>query len=237
VSPADGGARWTGSGGPADPLWDAVDDYLAARLVPQDPVLEATLEGSAAAGLPPIQVSPLQGRFLHLLARMVNATQILEIGTLGGYSTIWLARALLPGGRLVTLEASRHHAEVARRHLDRAGLADRVEVVVGAALETLPTLPGLGFGPFDLVFIDADKPNNPHYVRRAIDLARPGTVIVVDNVVRHGSVADVDTTNPDVLATQEMLNLVAFSGAMDATVLQTVGVKGHDGFLIGIVRG
>jgi predicted O-methyltransferase YrrM len=233
----DPAGRWTGSGGPADSLWDAVDDYLAARLVPEDAALEAALDGSAAAGLPPIQVSPLQGRFLHLLARIAGARQILEIGTLGGYSTIWLARALLPGGRLVSLEVSPHHAEVARRHLERAGLTDKVEVVVGPALDTLPTLAERGYGPFDLVFIDADKPNNPHYVRRALDLARPGAVIVVDNVVRHGTVADLDSASPEVIGTQEMLNLVAFSGAMDATVLQTVGIKGHDGFLIGIVRG
>ena len=229
--------RSTGSGGPSDPRWDQVDEYLALRLLPPDDALDAALEASTQAGLPPIQVSPLQGRLLTLVTRLAAAREVLEIGTLGGYSTICLARGLAPGGRVVTLERSPHHADVARRNLDRAGLSDRVEVVVGAALDTLPTLPSRGYGPFDLVFIDADKPSNPLYLRHAIDLARPGAVVVVDNVVRHGTVADVDDPHPDVAGTQEMLNLVAFSGALDATAVQTVGLKGYDGFLFGIVRG
>ncbi len=229
--------RSTGSGGLSDPRWDEVDEYLALRLLPADDALDAALEASSAAGLPPIQVSPLQGRLLTLVARLTGAREVLEIGTLGGYSTICLARGLAPGGRVVTLERSPHHADVARRNLDRAGLADRVEVVVGAALDTLPTLPSRGYGPFDLVFIDADKPANPLYLRHAIDLARPGAVVVVDNVVRHGTVADADDPHPDVIGNQEMLNLIALSGALEATAVQTVGVKGYDGFLIGIVRG
>lgn len=234
---SDAPRRSTGSGGLSDPRWDQVDEYLALRLLPADDALDAALEASSVAGLPPIQVSPLQGRLLTLVARLAGAREVLEIGTLGGYSTICLARGLAPGGRVVTLERSPHHADVARRNLDRAGLSDRVEVVVGAALDTLPTLPSRGYGPFDLVFIDADKPANPLYLRHAIDLARPGAVVVVDNVVRHGTVADTDNPHPDVLGNQEMLNLIAFSGALDATAVQTVGVKGYDGFLIGIVRG
>jgi predicted O-methyltransferase YrrM len=232
----DAGAHWTGSGGWADPAWIAVDDYLALRLVPGDDALEAALAASSEAGLPPIAVSALQGRFLQLLVRLVGARHVLEIGTLGGYSAIWMARALTPDGRLVTLESSPRHAAVARANLERARLADRVDVLVGPALENLPTLPGRGYGPFDLVFIDADKANNALYLRYAVDLARPGAVVVVDNVVRHGTVADVDTANPDVLGIQEMLNLVAVTDTLDATVLQTVGSRGYDGFLVGIVR-
>lgn len=228
--------HWAGSGGWADPRWEQVDDYLGERLLPHDEVLEAAVADSASAGLPPIQVSPLQGQFLHLLARAAGARRILEVGTLGGYSTIWLARAVGPQGRVVTLEVSEHHAVVARRNLERAGVADRVEIVVGPALETLPTVAVRGEAPFDLVFIDADKPNNPHYLRAALDLARPGTVVVVDNVVRHGSVADPDDASPEVRGTQEMFNLAAQVDNFDATVLQTVGVKGYDGFLIGYVR-
>ena len=230
------GARWAGSGGWADPTWIAVDEYLTLRLVPGDDALEAALTASDAAGLPPIAVSALQGRFLNLLVRLVGAQRVLEIGTLGGYSAIWMARGLPPGGRLLTLERNPHHAAVARANLERAGLADRVEVLVGPALETLATLAAIEDRPFDLVFIDADKTNNPLYLRHAVDLARPGAVVVVDNVVRHGTVADAESENPDVIATQEMLNLVAFADVLDATVLQTVGLRGYDGFLVGIVR-
>lgn len=228
--------RWTGSGGLAEPLWDAVDDYLAGRLAPADPALQAAAAASLAAGLPQIQVSPLQGQFLHVLAGAVRARQVLEIGTLGGYSAIWLARALPPDGRLVSLEYSDRHAGVARANLARAGLADRAEVLVGPALETLPTLTRRGYGPFDLVFIDADKPNNAHYLRWAIDLCRPGAIIVVDNVVRHGTVADPTNDSPDVVGTREMIELAAAEPRLTATVLQTVGTKGHDGVLIGRVR-
>jgi len=233
---APAGARWTGSGGWADPTWIAVDEYLTLRLVPDDDALEAALAVSDAAGLPPIAVSALQGRFLNLLVRLVGAKRVLEIGTLGGYSAIWMARGLAPGGRLLTLERNPHHAAVARANLERAGVADRVEVLVGPALETLSTLADRGEGPFDLVFIDADKSNNPLYLRYAVDLARPGAIVVVDNVVRHGTVAETGSEDPDVIGTQEMLNLVAFADVLDATVLQTVGMRGYDGFLVGIVR-
>lgn len=231
----NGKPTWTGSGGYADPLWERVDDYLAVRLLPGDEALDAAVAESTAAGLPPIQVSPLQGKLLQLLARLSGAREILEIGTLGGYSTIWLARAVPAGGRVVSLELLPEHAEVARANIARAGLEDRARVLVGPALETLPTLRGLGYGPFDLVFIDADKGNNPLYLRWAIDLARSGTVIVVDNVVRHGTIADPDDASDDVRGTQEMFNLAAQIDGFDATVLQTVGVKGYDGFLIGRV--
>jgi predicted O-methyltransferase YrrM len=246
VSAGDGGAgqgrsgsglHWSGSGGRADPRWEKVDGYLAERLLPQDAVLDAALADSAAAGMPPIQVSPLQGRFLHLLARASGARRVLEIGTLGGYSTIWLARAVGPTGRVISLELLEHHAEVARRNLERAGLAEQVEVVVGPALETLPTVGVRGEGPFDFVFIDADKANNAHYLRAALELSHPGTVVVVDNVVRHGTVADPDNASPDVRGTQEMFNLAAQVPGFDVTAIQTVGIKGYDGFLIGYVRG
>ncbi len=235
VTPTPSGT-WTGSGGYADPIWETVDDYLAIRLLNGDDVLDDAVADSAAAGLPPIQVSPLQGKFLHLLAQLSGAREILEIGTLGGYSTIWLARAVPAGGRVVSLELLPEHAEVARANIARAGLSERVRVLVGPALGTLPTLRDLGYGPFDLVFIDADKGNNPYYLRWAIDLARSGTVVVVDNVVRHGSIADPDNGADDVRGTQEMFNLAAQIDGFDATVLQTVGVKGYDGFLIGRVR-
>lgn len=226
----------TGSGGPVDPRWARVEDYLSLRMVPDDAALSDAIDDSLEAGLPAIQVSPLEGQFLHLLALTVGARRILEIGTLGGYSTIWLGRALAPGGTLVSLEISPVHAEVARRNLQRAGLADRVRIMTGPALDSLRALAERDDEPFDLVFIDADKPNNPHYLTRALDLARPGALVVVDNVVRHGTVADVDSADPDVCGTQEMLNLVAFSELLDATVLQTVGSKGYDGMLVGRVR-
>lgn len=225
-----------GSGGRPEAAWVAVDEYLAGRLLSPDETLRAALEASAAGGLPAIQVSDLQGQLLHLLARMAGARRILEIGTLGGYSTIWLARALPHGGRLVSLERSAHHAEVARANLERAGMADRVEVVVGPALETLPTLARHEDGPFDFVFIDADKGSNAKYLRHALDLTRPGAVVVVDNVVRHGTVADADSDEPDVVGTRAMLDLAGATDALDATVVQTVGVKGWDGFLLGVVR-
>jgi predicted O-methyltransferase YrrM len=230
------GGHWTGSGGWTDPRWEQVDAYLAERLLPRDTALEAAVTDSAAAGLPPIQVSPLQGQFLHLLARAVDARRVLEIGTLGGYSTTWLARAVGPHGRVVSLELLERHAEVARHNLARAGVGDRVEVVVGPALETLPTVAVRNEGPFDLVFIDADKPNNPHYLRAALELTRPGGLIVVDNVVRHGSVADRGSTSAEVRGTQEMLEVAARAEGFDATVVQTVGVKGYDGFLLGYLR-
>ncbi|MFE5886568.1 O-methyltransferase [Streptomyces hydrogenans] len=215
-----------------NPQWNDVDAYVTDLLVPADEALTAALADSAAAGLPEIAVAPNQGKFLHLLARVQGARRILEIGTLGGYSTIWLARALPADGRLITLEYDPRHAEVARGNLARAGLADRVEVRTGPALDTLPLLEKEGAGPFDLVFVDADKANNPHYVSWALKLSRPGTLVVVDNVVRGGRVAAPDPSDPAITGTRAMFELVANEPRLDATALQTVGAKGHDGLLI-----
>jgi len=211
--------------------WDAVDEYISGLLVGHDEALEAALEASDAAGLPAIAVAPNQGKLLYLLARLRGARRILEIGTLGGYSTIWLARALPADGELVTLEYEPTHAEVARANIARAGLADRVEVRVGPALDTLPSLDG----PFDLVFIDADKPNNPEYLRWALRLTRPGSMIIVDNVVRNGKVADPASTDPSVIGTRELADMLAGEPTVDATMIQTVGAKGYDGFALAVV--
>jgi predicted O-methyltransferase YrrM len=211
--------------------WTAVDEYLATLLVPSDPALDNALAASAAAGLPPIAVAPNQGKLLHLLAKLAGARSILEIGTLGGYSTIWLARALAPGGRVITLEADPRHAEVARANLEAAGLAGSVELRVGRALDTLPSLSG----PFDLTFIDADKENNAAYFRRALELSRPGGVIVVDNVVRGGAVIDAGSDDPAVRGVRELHDVVAAEPRVDATAVQTVGSKGYDGFTVALV--
>lgn len=215
-----------------DPRWTAVDDYIAGRLLGDDPALASTLAANAAAGLPDIDVSSAQGRMLRLFARMVQARRILEIGTLGGYSTIELARALPADGRLVTLEIDPHHAEVARGNIAAAGLAAQVEVIAGPALDTLATLDG----PFDLVFIDADKQNNAAYVREAIRLSRPGTAIVVDNVVREGGVLDAASADPRITGTRALFDLVAAEPRLTATAIQTVGAKKWDGFLLAIVN-
>ncbi|MER7115592.1 O-methyltransferase [Saccharomonospora azurea] len=213
--------------------WSAVDHYFAQQLAPHDDVLDATQRSAAEAGLPDIAVAANQGKLLHLLARLVDARRILEIGTLGGYSTIWLARALPADGRVVTIEADPSHADVARRNIERAGLADRVDIRVGKALDVLPTLDSNP--PVDLAFIDADKANNPHYVRWALDLARPGSVIIVDNVVRGGRVTDADSDDPSVRGTREAIELLRDEPRLDATALQTVGVKGYDGLAIALV--
>jgi predicted O-methyltransferase YrrM len=215
--------------------WSEVDDYIVRRLVPHDQALQESLAANAAAGLPAIDVSPNQGKLLYLIARMAGARRVLEIGTLGGYSTIWLARALPPDGVIVTLEAERRHAEVARRNLDRAGLADRVEIRVGRALETLPQIEAEGLAPFDLIFIDADKPNNPHYLAWALRLARQGTVIIGDNVVRDGAVADATSVDPGVVGTRQFFDMIAAEPRLDATAIQTVGSKGWDGLMLAIV--
>jgi len=215
--------------------WTAVDRYYEALLEPPDPVLEAALRASAAAGLPDIQVSPLQGKLLQLLAKAVRARRILEIGTLGGYSAIWLGRALDPGGRLVTLELEPAHAAVARANLLRAGLSDRVEVRVGPAQETLPALAKEKGAPFDLVFIDADKPAYPEYLEWAVRLSHEGTVIVADNVVRRGDVVDAHSRDPNVQGVRRMHERLHGDPRLSATVLQTVGVKGYDGFTLAVV--
>ena len=216
-------------------LWNAVDAYFGQTVAPSDPALDAALRASDAAGLPQIAVSPPQGKLLQLLARIRGARNILEIGTLGGYSTICLARALPEGGRLVSLEFDPRHAEVARGNIAAAGLADLVEVRVGAALDSLPKLKDEGAGPFDLVFIDADKSNNPHYVRWALELSRPGTLIIVDNVVRGGRVGDPANQDPDVRGTRAALELIAAEPRLDGTAVQTVGSKGYDGFALVLV--
>jgi predicted O-methyltransferase YrrM len=211
--------------------WIAVDRYITDALLPSDPVLAAALEASAAAGLPQIQVSPAQGKFLHLLARTQAARTILEVGTLGAYSTIWLARALPPDGRLITLEADPHHAEVARANIARAGLGDVVELRLGRALETLPEVAG----PFDFIFIDADKPSNADYFTWALKLSRRGTLIVVDNVIRDGAVIDAASPDPDVQGVRRLNELLAAEPRVSATTIQTVGSKGYDGFTMALV--
>ena len=227
----------TGDDGGAGERWAAVDRYITDLLVTSDPTFDAALAASAAAGLPPHDVSPAQGKLLHLLARMQGARTILEIGTLGGYSTIWLARALPAAGRLVTLEIDPRHAAVARANVARAGLADVVEIRVGRALDTLPALAAEGQGPFDLVFIDADKQSNAAYLRWALRLSRAGTVIVVDNVVRDGAVIDAASTDPSVRGVRALNELLAAEPRVSATAIQTVGSKGWDGFVLALVSG
>lgn len=212
--------------------WTAVDRYIGDLLVPSDPVLDAALDDSAAAGLPAIQVTPSQGKLLMLLAQAQGARKILEIGTLGAYSSIWLARALPPGGLLVTLEVDSQHVEVAGANLARAGLGDVVEVRLGRAIDTLPQLHAEGRGPFDLTFIDADKPSTPDYVNWALRLSRPGSLIIVDNVVRDGEVVDAGSADPSVQGVRRTYELLAGEPRLSATAIQTVGSKGYDGFVV-----
>jgi predicted O-methyltransferase YrrM len=225
-------------------LWSAVDDYIVEHLIEPDPVLDAALADSAAAGLPPIAVTPNLGKLLQLILRLAGARSLLELGTLGGYSTIWLAGALPADGRLVTLEANPDYAALARANIARAGYGDLVEIRVGPALETLPVLAADGAGAFDAIFIDADKKNNPGYLEWALRLSRPGTLIVVDNVVRAGAVLDANAEDPSgagtgtihgVRRTYEMLASGVGGGSITATAIQTVGSKGHDGFALAIV--
>jgi predicted O-methyltransferase YrrM len=215
--------------------WTAVDGFIDENLVPADPVLEAALRASADAGLPPISVSPSQGKLLHVLARALEARTILEIGTLGGYSAIWLARALPAGGSLITLEAEPRHAEVARANLARAGLADIAEVRVGPAQDTLPQLHAAGEGPFDLIFIDADKEGYPGYLSWSLRLSRPGTMIIADNVVRGGAVADSASRDVNVQGVRRFIEVMAAEPRVSATVVQTVGSKGYDGLALAVV--
>jgi predicted O-methyltransferase YrrM len=215
--------------------WIAVDRYITDLLVPSDPALDSTLEASAAGGLPAINVAPNQGKFLALLAQLQKANSILEIGTLGAYSTIWLARALPPGGRLITLEADPAHANVARANIAHAGLADRVELRLGPALETLPQIASEGLGPFDLIFIDADKPTYPEYFEWALKLSRRGTLIIADNIVRGGAVIDPASEDPRVHGVRRFNKLVAAEPRVSATAIQTVGSKGYDGFVFALV--
>lgn len=213
------------------PLWAEIDDYFAAALMPSDPVLDAALMASRAAGLPAINVAPNQGKMLHLMARMAGARRILEIGTLAAYSTLWLARALPPGGQVVTLEADPDHARVARANIARAGLEAVIDLRQGPALETLPGLSG----PFDFVFVDADKPNNPAYFQWALRLSRPGSVIVFDNVVRDGKVLDPDAEEK-VQGVRRLTDMLTNDSRVSATAVQTVGAKGWDGFIVALVN-
>ncbi len=214
-----------------------VDQYLEQLFTPDDPVLDHVLRACEAAGLPSIQVSATQGKFLHLMARMSGARRILELGTLGGYSTIWLARALPVDGALVSLELDAKHAQVARENLAYAGLGGRVEVLVGAALDTLASLAQQGTAPFDFIFIDADKPNYPHYLDACLKLSRPGTVIVADNVVRSGAVIAPAPSDANAHGAHAFNAQLAADRRLDATVVQLVGSKGHDGMAIAIVQG
>jgi predicted O-methyltransferase YrrM len=217
--------------------YEAVDAFIADHFVEDDPALRAALEDSATAGLPPIQVAPHQGKLLMLLAQAIGARRILEIGTLGGYSAIWLARALPEEGRLVTLEADPAYAEVARANIARAGLADKVEIRIGRAQDTMPALIEEGAGPFDLIFIDADKPSTPDYFLWAVKLARRGALIIVDNVVREGGVLDTQSDSPHIQGLRRFYALAATDPRVSGTALQTVGSKGHDGLAILLVTG
>lgn len=216
-------------------LWSAVDYYINGLLAPHDAILEDALDASQAAGLPPIQVSPTQGKFLHILARMIGARSILEIGTLGGYSTIWLARALPPGGYVLTLEGDKKHAQVARQNFDRAGLGTTIALRFGPALETLPKIAAEGRDPFDLIFLDANKSSLAEYFGWALQLAHRGSVIVADNVIRDGNVIDTSSTDPDILGVRRFNARVAAEPRVSATEIQTVGSKGYDGFALALV--
>jgi predicted O-methyltransferase YrrM len=212
--------------------WSSVDRYLAASVIPEDSALEACLQSNAREGLPSIDVSPLQGKFLSLLAQIHGARRILEIGTLGGYSTICLARALPASGLLVTLELDPKHAKVARKNIETAQLADKVEVIEGPATESLARLHTESREPFDLIFIDADKSGYPDYLAWSLKLSRPGTVIIADNVVRTGLVADATSADPNVRGVRRLIELVGAEPRLTATVIQTVGQKGYDGFVL-----
>jgi predicted O-methyltransferase YrrM len=216
--------------------WAAVDHYFSEQLSLSDRALDAAMAANRSAELPAIDVAPNQGKLLQLLAQLAGARRILEIGTLGGYSTIWLARALPAGGRLITLEFDPRHAEIAHANIERAGLARAVEIRVGAALDTLPKLQNESKEPFDLIFIDADKPNNSEYLRWALKLSRPGTLIIIDNVVRDGAVIDAGSTDKDVQGARHLFELLANEPRISSTAIQTVGTKGYDGFAIAIVR-
>ena len=217
-------------------LWAAVDDYIEEQLIPEEDDMQAVLAACDAGGLPAIAVSTAQGKMLHLLARLHGAKRVLEVGTLGGYSTIWLARALPEGGRVVTLELDAKHAAVARANFERVGLAHVIELREGAAADSLAALHAEGVAPFDFVFIDADKPGNPVYIDWALKLLRDGGVLVLDNVVRDGAVIDAASDNPAVLGTRAAIERLSREPRVTATAIQTVGAKGYDGFLLALVR-
>jgi len=217
-------------------LFVTLDGYIDGLFAPEDPVLTAALADADAGGLPEIQVSPGQGKFLYLLAKLAGARRILEVGTLGGYSTIWLARALPEGGRLVTLELERRHADVAAGNVERAGLVEKVEIIVGPALDSLPALAARSQIPFDLVFLDADKVNYPAYFREIMKMARPGMLILADNVIRAGTVLDPQPNDPSAGAARDFNAMIAADPRLESIVLQQVGVKGHDGLAISRVK-
>jgi predicted O-methyltransferase YrrM len=215
--------------------WTAVDDYIVSSLFEADPALDAVLAANRDQGLPAIDVSAAQGKLLSLLVRIRGAKKVLEIGTLGGYSTIWMARGLPVGGNVVTLELDPHHAKVARSNFERAGVAERVDLRVGPALRSLAALDSENAGPFDMIFIDADKPNNPNYLSWAMKLSRSGTVIVCDNVVRDGAVLEDDGRDANVVGARAAFSFIGGEQRLDGTAIQTVGAKGYDGFAIAIV--
>lgn len=215
--------------------WNNVDLYFSAKLHTSDPIMDLILKTNSEAGLPAIDVAPNQGKFLYLLAKLKEAKNILEIGTLGGYSSVWLGRALPDDGHLITLEFDDKHAKVAKENVRKAGLEKKIEVIVGPALETLPTLKEKGFSNFDFIFIDADKPNNPQYLKWALELSRPGTVIIGDNVVRNGHIID-DCDDLSVQGVRQFIDLLSEESRIDSTAIQTVGSKGYDGFVLGIVK-
>lgn len=217
--------------------WSEVDAYFTGKLAPPDAVLDAALRASASAGLPAIAVAPNQGKMLQLFARLVGAKRILEIGTLGGYSTIWMATALPPDGKLITLEIEKRHADVAAANIARAGLEKKVDIRIGRAIETLPKLLAEGAGPFDMVFIDADKQNNAGYFEWALRMSRRGTLIIVDNVVRNGAISDAGSKDSSVIGTRKLFDIMEMDPRVSATAIQTVGSKGYDGFAIAVVTG
>jgi|SRR5580698_5196285 len=219
----------------SEELWTAVDNYLVEKLIPADAALKAAREANAESKLPAIDVSPTQGKLLYLLAKIQGARRILEVGTLGGYSTIWLARALPDDGRLVTLEVEKRHAEVALQNIERAGLTSQVELRLAPAAESLAALVLEKVEPFDLIFIDADKPNSPVYLEWALRLARTGTIVVVDNVIRDGEVINASSTDESVRGTRKLFDLIASERRLEATALQTVGSKGYDGLVVAVV--
>jgi len=214
--------------------WNDIDQYFKSKLHTSDSLLESILQANIDADLPAIDVSPNQGKMLYLLARLAGARNILEIGTLGGYSSVWLGRALPDEGRLVTLELDPKHANVAEENIKKAGLAEKVEVIVGSALDTLPTLNEKGFTSFDVIFIDADKPNYPTYLKWALHYSRPGTLVIADNVVRRGRVLDPE--DPSVQGIRQFIDMLSEESRIDSTAIQTVGSKGYDGFVLGIVK-
>ena len=233
ASPSRGGGRAART---VEPRWTEVDRYFSDNLLGNDPVLESALESSSAAGLPAIAVSPNQGKLLQMLAQIIGARSILEIGTLGGYSTIWMARGLRTGGRVITLEVDAKHADVARKNFSRARLDQIIEVREGPALDTLPRLFAEGRGPFDLIFIDADKPNIPAYFDWSVNLSHPGSLIVVDNVVRDGEVINARSTDPSIKGVRKFVSQLAADPRVTGTAIQCVGTKGYDGFAVVLVK-